>query len=723
MPLPSPGSAHREAPRRALSTDCRNDLHFRTWLGYGRFGLATDARRCALMTGAAVALLMAFAAVVPVVQLAALGTWARSLRILTIVQTISVGFLVVAPLTVGLQWLVTRSVAAAGLWTLAEVVDIAGWTIDPALEELLKVAPLILLAWLWPRIGGQLGLVDHLLVGAGTGAGFALAEGVLRYGQVGAMATAIPGGYLADSTLSGAIVVPSVWVSLTAWLPAPVSFDWPAISGAQHLVWTALAAAGVGWFTRRRPKRWLGLLPVALVSLAHANYNAAHSLSGMAWAWPVLTWVEQRLAGLLVLVLIGLVVADRISLTGARRSRPELLLRGERADGLGPWPLVKVAGRGLPWSAFVSWQVVLERRAALNAQVVGVPPPELAHEVERWIDQLQRSTDRARWVGAAKEVFGSLSLRGLRSWRTLLWLLSVIPAVFFLIVGGWPGTRGLQELAGTWFGTGLVLLGLGLGGVLVIVQMPTLVRRISREPEPTLHESKIRPGFRLATAGASLVAAVLLGVALFGGGDPSGRIVRNYHVLDALSSAELWLGLAIILLSFLLFPPAAALVVTTLGTVMVTSSGVALAVGSVVGATLVSHALLNAASGSGSSSNSGGGSHANGSPQGPLQEPGVAENVLATPQVSSPKLQNLVNNLYKGTANPNRVGNGTTMDAIRNELATGVATSKRFHTIKGTETLQGLKNWLRRSPDAPFGDKQIAQSLIDDLTRALKGKR
>ena len=49
----------------------------------------------------------------------------------------------------------------------------------------------------------------------------------------------------------------------------------------------------------------------------------------------------------------------------------------------------------------------------------------------------------------------------------------------------------------------------------------------------------------------------------------------------------------------------------------------------------------------------------------------AVDDVLPTPEVSIRKLQNLVGNLYKGTTNPNRAGHGTTMDAIRNEIATG----------------------------------------------------
>lgn len=67
------------------------------------------------------------------------------------------------------------------------------------------------------------------------------------------------------------------------------------------------------------------------------------------------------------------------------------------------------------------------------------------------------------------------------------------------------------------------------------------------------------------------------------------------------------------------------------------------------------------------------------------------------------------------------VGNGTTMDAIRNEVATGVPTGGRMHTIKGQETLRGLNNWLRRNPDAAYSDRLVAQSLADELSLVLRG--
>ena len=98
-----------------------------------------------------------------------------------------------------------------------------------------------------------------------------------------------------------------------------------------------------------------------------------------------------------------------------------------------------------------------------------------------------------------------------------------------------------------------------------------------------------------------------------------------------------------------------------------------------------------------------------------------AADVLATPQVASPKLQNIVNDLYKGTTNPGRVGNGTTMDAIANELETGLPTAGKFHSIKGQDSLNGLNNWLGRNPSAPYQDRLVAQSLADELSALLGG--
>jgi hypothetical protein len=138
------------------------------------------------------------------------------------------------------------------------------------------------------------------------------------------------------------------------------------------------------------------------------------------------------------------------------------------------------------------------------------------------------------------------------------------------------------------------------------------VRAVRAYVEPALHEVRLRPAARLAAAGPSLLLTgfVLLAVAV--GHHPTDSIVTNYHALDALSSAEFILGLALVALSFVFFPPAAAFALTTAGTLVLTESGLALAIGATAGLSLVSHALLNQASDPGWSDSGGGGQSSGG---------------------------------------------------------------------------------------------------------------
>ena len=90
------------------------------------------------------------------------------------------------------------------------------------------------------------------------------------------------------------------------------------------------------------------------------------------------------------------------------------------------------------------------------------------------------------------------------------------------------------------------------------------------------------------------------------------------------------------------------------------------------------------------------------------------------PSVEDPKLKNLVNQLFKGVDNPGRIGDGTTMAAIRHELATGDTVHHRRHIVKGQETVRGLENWLRKNLDASTSDRTLAHRLADELREALR---
>jgi len=51
--------------------------------------------------------------------------------------------------------------------------------------------------------------------------------------------------------------------------------------------------------------------------------------------------------------------------------------------------------------------------------------------------------------------------------------------------------------------------------------------------------------------------------------------------------------------------------------------------------------------------------------------------------VSDPDLANIVKDLYKGTTADVVIGTGSTADAIRNELKTGLKTGGKSHSLKG----------------------------------------
>lgn len=91
------------------------------------------------------------------------------------------------------------------------------------------------------------------------------------------------------------------------------------------------------------------------------------------------------------------------------------------------------------------------------------------------------------------------------------------------------------------------------------------------------------------------------------------------------------------------------------------------------------------------------------------------------PKVANPKLANLVSDLYKGARGPKPIGTGSTADAIRHELATGLPTHGYYHSDKGRQYINALNNWLRKNPNADYYDRVVAESLRMDLEAALQG--
>jgi RHS repeat-associated protein len=93
------------------------------------------------------------------------------------------------------------------------------------------------------------------------------------------------------------------------------------------------------------------------------------------------------------------------------------------------------------------------------------------------------------------------------------------------------------------------------------------------------------------------------------------------------------------------------------------------------------------------------------------------------PVVTDAKLARIVGRVYKGLKGRSvPVGNGSTADAIRNEMLTGQPTFGSFHTQAGKELAKALGNWIAENPNAARGEMAIAKALLRELRNALAGR-
>ena len=93
-------------------------------------------------------------------------------------------------------------------------------------------------------------------------------------------------------------------------------------------------------------------------------------------------------------------------------------------------------------------------------------------------------------------------------------------------------------------------------------------------------------------------------------------------------------------------------------------------------------------------------------------------NLKMKPKVSDLKTQKILDEIYKGQNAKSQVGNGTMMDAIRNERKTGKPTRGRLHTKKGKAAIK-LLNACLGSGKLDDRDKAAVRAIMDDLKKAL----
>jgi PrsW family intramembrane metalloprotease len=649
---------------------------------------------------------LVFAAVWGVLQLCVLTSTTRASRAGTALLALGTGLYFCGPVSVALQLVYTRSRAAVTGDPLYEVVQVASWTVDPVIEEAIKVLPLVLVAW-HVRTRLQWGLSDYLVIGAGLGAGFGLLEALMRFGDEPGRAARVPGGWIFPSLEAPYVADPAV--SAREWLPSPVSQrDFPGFGDGvepfQHLIWSGLAGVGIGWVLRMRgPRRVLGAVPFALACLDHAVNNYDVTGSGSSFVGDVVAapfLAVQDLRGLWPLLATG--VATLFDLRMVHRAagdRPELL------HGLRAGDLVRYARLRAPWSTAVAWSFVRRRRAVLLEAGTGDLPRPVADGAADLADRLRASASREAWAQVRPSATvtartGERRQIAHRWWPLGLWLVLLVPAVLAFGLGVTPG-----------FPVAFVLFLIGLTWLAwQQVAVTRALRRALRSDDGT-HLGHV--GLRLAAGLGAVGAGVLTLFAWLGGLGPDQAMVSNFHVLDALSDLLLYGGIALVLAGLIFFPPIGLAVMSTGAIVLVPTLTTALGVTTALG---LSGILLAQAVGPGSGAGTGpdgtGGS-SSGSPPPSAPRP--------RPEVRNWKLNNLVDQLWKGSNNPRRVGDGTTMDAARWEIRSGQATHGQNHVGKSRDILNGLNQWLRANEKtASRADVAWARRLQAELREILR---
>lgn len=510
---------------------------------------------------------MVAATVYGVAQLLVLSSPTRSVRMSTVLLAVAAGVYGCGVAAALLELAYTRGVAASGGEPLVEVVRAASYTVDPVIEELVKLAPLLLMVWN-VRIRRQAGLTDYVVLGAALGAGFGLLEAVARYGLDAGRAIPHPaGGWVVPDSLR-APYIPGAEQVFTAWFPAAqgaleLGDRTPDAATSPHLVYTALAALGVGVLVRAKGwTRALGVLPPVAASVLHmlTNYAAAHpadrdaasrvdAFEGALWAVP------------LVCLAVAM-AADLRQVRRAKRCAPDVLLPAERAGRSGLSALMAYGAWCVPWSALIALRFARLRRSLLYGMADGPPYPgaDSLHRTVAWSAAQIAASDREpawRGVGLRTVAQAARDLRDRRRpWLVLIPLALTLPALLFLAVGSFPAGAEVQRYFTSDNGP-YILIGFGIAGLLWTAwQLARLLRAWHATRAFPHGEALALIRLRLWTALGGCVTGTLLLLRLANGTPPSTPVIRNLHLLDALHDFATYLGFALLLLSLLaLLPP------------------------------------------------------------------------------------------------------------------------------------------------------------------------
>ena len=475
-----------------------------------------------------------FAQLWGVIELFVLTSLSRTLRLRTVIAAMAVGLYAIAPVAVILQkaWI---GVAASLVGkSMAEMTGIASYTVDPFIEEALKLLPLALLM-LIPAIRRQWTLTDCLLIGGALGSGFGLAEHLYRYASSPDAAEAVRGGWMMTFGRYTPMV-PGIPSSLTSWLPNGVWFPEDPTRVNWHLAWSAIGGLALG-LAVRNPKRSARLTAgglFLLIGLDHAAGNT-HDIAN-TWLAFLAAPLDLITSHLGVLAFVAVIAAWWLD----RRAQPEgdalePLLAAERSASPRIIGTFTAAFKRLPWS--IPWVFGFDRgRRAYHAARVTAPESVggmlAALVAER--DRVDRKLTQPEAPPLIPPSWNPTALRALlRKRPVIISLVLLAPSILYLIIGGFPQTAWVQAVVTSGVVWPLVIL-------ITLVAQARLVMRVARNTRNLGQTARLPIGDDAAILGLQLacgIGSVALGgftlMRVFSGVSVGSTLLSHAHASDA----------------------------------------------------------------------------------------------------------------------------------------------------------------------------------------------
>ena len=404
---------------------------------------------------------------------------------------------------------IQRVIAQSSDWTVSLFsTQQAAYTVSPFIEELIKLLPLILILC-WKKVRDRLGVTDILLIGAALGAGFGFAEITPRIVHLAENLTWWPdhggGEWMVSSGLSTKLI-PGIRQIFTSILPAPlgkgIAFDarFASFAGmrievvdySHHLVWSALAALGVGIFFRSSKKylAWLALILPIWSGAVHAFENYTN------WIFPDANpiWVDfitgaaavggfgRWMTPLTVIAFLIGIVLDWRSIKQGVSSEKDLAWSGAEPSGSSHLP----GGLSLiPFFRQYGWkgaQIVknylLERRSFTLNREISPDSPQLTE----WREQLIAKRKLIEAEGKVKSIQSiqnkllkkrrkSTRYRRMIAVRIMIGLVFLLPSLLYLALGVFPKTHQILEIFNNQIAFYLIS-GLGVvSGILLLTRI------------------------------------------------------------------------------------------------------------------------------------------------------------------------------------------------------------------------------------------------------------